>query len=105
MEGTKFLDLGPTRYRDLCTEWSFSIRWSMKQSDLLIILAVVALVKPCFLRNNVNTAFASSLSAVNKLEEIGVTFGVEAASYSPATELQSNKEFQKRRKLTLMLSE
>lgn len=48
------------------------MRWSIKQSDLLVVLAAIAFLKPCFLKNNDNTAFASSLSAANKLEGIAL---------------------------------
>lgn len=39
----------------------------MKASDLLIVLAALALLKPCFLKNKVSTALASSLSAANRV--------------------------------------
>jgi len=39
----------------------------MKLSDLFRDLAAVAVLKPCFFRNKVKTALASSLSAVNKV--------------------------------------
>ncbi|KAK8622243.1 hypothetical protein V6N13_117167 [Hibiscus sabdariffa] len=35
----------------------------MKRSDLLMILTATALLRPCFLKNNVKTALASSFSA------------------------------------------
>lgn len=38
----------------------------MKRSDLLIVLAAAALVNPCFFKNKVNTALASSFSAASK---------------------------------------
>lgn len=38
----------------------------MKDSDFLIILAEPALLKPCFFRNKVNTALASSFSAATR---------------------------------------
>lgn len=39
----------------------------MKRSDLLMILAATALLKPCFFKNKVKTAFASSLSAAKRV--------------------------------------
>lgn len=40
----------------------------MKRSDLLMVLAATPLLRPCFFKNNVNTALASSFSAANKVE-------------------------------------
>lgn len=39
----------------------------MKASDLLIVLAARALLNPCFFKNNVSTALASSFSAANRV--------------------------------------
>lgn len=39
----------------------------MKSSDLLMVLAAIALLKPCFFKNRLNTALASSFSAANRL--------------------------------------
>lgn len=39
----------------------------MKSSDLLIVLAAIALLKPCFFKNRLNTALASSFSAANRI--------------------------------------
>lgn len=39
----------------------------MKRSDLLIVLAAIALLKPCFFKNKVKTAFASSFSAAKRV--------------------------------------
>jgi hypothetical protein len=64
----------PERYQVLCLEWSFERRWSIKGSDLLMILAAFALLKPCFFKNKVNTAFASSFSAANKVGGNPFTF-------------------------------
>lgn len=54
----------------------------MKRSDLLIILAAAALLIPCFLINNVNTALASSLSAANRVGEITLKLKVPSISDS-----------------------
>lgn len=39
----------------------------MKRSDLLMVLAATALLRPCFFKNKVNTALASSFSAANRV--------------------------------------
>jgi len=39
----------------------------MKRSDLLMVLAATELLKPCFFKNKVNTALASSFSAANRV--------------------------------------
>lgn len=44
----------------------------MKRIDLLMIFAALALLKPCFFKNKVKTAFASSFSAVKRVG--GTTF-------------------------------
>lgn len=41
------------------------MRWSIKISDLLTVLAATALLKPFFFRNKFKTALASSFSAAN----------------------------------------
>lgn len=43
------------------------MRWSINSSDLLMVLAATALLKPCFLRKSESTALASSFSAANKV--------------------------------------
>lgn len=45
------------------------MRWSMKRSDLLIVLAATTLLRPCFFKNRVRTALASSFSAASKVGE------------------------------------
>lgn len=75
------------------------MRWSIKQSDLLIVLAAIALLKPCFLKNNDNTAFASSLSAANKLEGIALKLKSLATSDSSAITFKySNRDIDSRKK-------
>lgn len=44
----------------------------MNRSDLLIVLAATALLKPCFFKNKVKIALASSFSAANRVG--GTTF-------------------------------
>lgn len=41
----------------------------MKRSDLFIVLAAIALLRPCFFKNKVKTALASSFSAVRRAGE------------------------------------
>lgn len=50
-------------------EWSLETRCSMKMSDLFMVLEATALLRPCFFRNKVKTALASSFSAANKVGE------------------------------------
>jgi len=44
----------------------------MKRSDLLMVLEATALLNPCFFKNKVKTALASSFSAANRAG--GTTF-------------------------------
>lgn len=44
-------------------------------SDLLIVLAATALLKPCFFKNKFRTAFASSFSAATRVA--GTTLTLE----------------------------
>lgn len=63
----------------------------MKRSDLLIVLAAAALVNPCFFKNKVNTALASSFSAASKFG--GTTLKLNDPSYFALYEksLQGNE--------------
>lgn len=44
------------------------MRWSTKNSALLIVLVAVIGLKPCFFKNKFNTALASSFSATKRDE-------------------------------------
>lgn len=64
----------------------------MKRSDLLVVLTATALLKPCFFKNKVNMAFASSFSDANKLGDTVLTPEVLYISDSPEFE-QKKKSF------------
>lgn len=62
----------------------------MKRSDLLMVLAATALLNPCFFKNRVKTALASSFSAANKVG--GTTFKLNNPSTPESAAIVSKKE-------------
>lgn len=49
------------------------MRWSTKNSALLIVLVAFIWLKPCFFKNKFNTALASSFSATSRNEGTTLT--------------------------------
>lgn len=61
----------------------------MKRSDLFIVLAAIALLMPCFFKNKVKTALASSFSAVRRAGD--TTFKLTGPSVSESATLDNQK--------------
>lgn len=57
----------------------------MKWSDLLMVLDAIELLNPCFFKNKVKTALASSLSAANRVGDTTFKLKEPSISESAAT--------------------
>lgn len=63
----------------------------MTSSDLLMVLAATALLKPCFFKNRLNTALASSFSAANRLGGTTLKLIDDPSTPDSAVSFASNK--------------
>ena len=62
----------------------------MKESDLLMVLAAMALLNPCFFKNKVKTALASSFSAAKRVD--GTTFKLNEPFISESAVKEHHKQ-------------
>lgn len=63
----------------------------MKRSDLLIVLAATALLKPCFFKNKVKIALASSFSAANRVGDTTLKLTEPSTPESAAAVFKAQK--------------